>query len=880
MPRTFPESTVDKEFSPSRIRVVVGGPTVASGFAPNVSAVAADPDGLRPVRSARFLPPRPAFRIVDRPRLIDSVSRGVSTAPITLICAPAGSGKTILAAAWADAQTQTSPASWLTLDDGDNHPGVYWSRVLDSLARTGVLSSSAIRPTNPDTVDPSFIESLAVELSTQPDPVVLVLDEAEHLKSQQIAEQLDILLRNTGPWFRLVVATRSDPLLPLHRYRLEGTVAEIRYDALAFTGAETRALLECHGVEASEPATKTLVERTEGWAAGIRLAAIALQQKGGPAHADEIEARLGPDHSLVSEYLVAEVLQGMPTGDREFLLSTSVVGEIIPGLANELTGRRDGERMLIDLSRRNTFVQPVPGSPGRYRTHSLFRAFLGAQLALEAPADVAELHRRAAGWFAASGRVPEAVDHAVAAGDWVGAAKLVIGRMVIGTLLVPTPSGTEMAQSLSRIPADVDSAEISVVRAALALARRDVDSAQQNLAAREEHVDSAEPELLLAAAVVRTQLCDAFGDADATIAAVRCARDALRLLPMEHAAQHQDLWALVVGSEGTAHLRGGSFDAACTSLAEALVASASAGCEPQRLRCLAVLALTEVCRGNLSRGQEFAHTAERLAVESGVGAADRPAAAQLAHSWVAIERQDLAGAQHWLSRAVRLPEAEGDEMLTSVSTLLRIRLRRDHGDIKGAQRLLSSHVVNIPWLQALFEAEAVAIEGGPDDRVGGEPRELAVETSSAKVEHLLVRAQRHCARGNVDAGRSAVIRAMVLAEDERIRRPFAHIAPEVRLLIRTDPDISVRAGWLRPEHNSAPRQLPAQADAARVDQALSDKELEVLRHLSDLLTTEEIAAAMFISVNTVKTHIRAILRKLSVARRNEAVRRARELSIV
>ena len=205
-------------------------------------------------------------------------------------------------------------------------------------------------------------------------------------------------------------------------------MAEIRYDALAFTGAETRAMLECHGVEASKPATKTLVDRTEGWAAGIRLAAIALQQKGGPVHADEIEARLGPDHSLVADYLVAEVLQGMPTRDREFLLSTSVVGEISPGLANELTGRRDSERMLIDLSRRNTFVQPVPGSPGRYRTHSLFREFLRAQLALEAPASVADLASTRSPLVRGAEDVAEAVDHSVAAGDWVEAAKLVVGR--------------------------------------------------------------------------------------------------------------------------------------------------------------------------------------------------------------------------------------------------------------------------------------------------------------------------------------------------------------------------------------------------------------------------------------------------------------------
>ena len=124
------------------------------------------------------------------------------------------------------------------------------------------------------------------------------------------------------------------------------------------------------------------------------------------------------------------------------------------------------------------------------------------------------------------------------------------------------------------------------------------------------------------------------------------------------------------------------------------------------------------------------------------------------------------------------------------------------------------------------------------------------------------------------------MRAMALAEDERIRRPFAHVPPQIRLLIRTDPSISGRGVWLRPEHNASLRRQPAQVDAARVDQALSEKELEVLRHLSALLTTEEIAAAMFISVNTVKTHVRAILRKLSVSRRNEAVRRARELSIV
>jgi LuxR family transcriptional regulator, maltose regulon positive regulatory protein len=854
---------------------------VTSGSAATGGAVATDQDGFPPVLSAKFLPPRPQFRIVDRPRLIDSVSGGASNAPLTLICAPAGSGKTVLAAAWAEAPTQTLPVSWLTLDDSDDQPGVFWSHVIDALAHNGVVSANAMRPTNPDSVDSSFVERLALGLLARTDPVVLVLDEAERLKSRKVAEQLDLLLRNARPRLRLIVATRSDPVLPVYRYRLEGTVAEIRYDALAFTATETRALLECHGIEATEPTTMTLVDRTEGWAAGIRLATMALRHKANPAYvAHDIDVRLGPDNALISEYLVAEVLQGMPAGDRKFLLSTSVVREISPGLANELTGRRDSERILRDLSRRNTFVQQVPGSPGTYRTHSLFREFLAAQLALETPVEVAVLHRRAASWFAASGRVADAVDHAVAAGDWVGAADLIVGELAIGTLLMATPTGRGIAKFLSRIPGDVDSAGVSVVRAALALARGDLDHARLCLASCDEHLSSAGTDLLLAAAVVRTQLFDGIGDTDATLAAARYAREALRALPVEHTVRHQELWALVLSSEGTAHFRAGNFDAACTSLAEALVAGASTGCEPQRLRCLAMLALTEVCRGRLSRGQELADTAEWFALESGVMAGERPAAAHLAHAWVAVEQQDLTGAQRWLGRAVRLPEAHDDDLLASVSTLLRVRLKRDRGDIEGALHLLNSHVVSVPWLHAFFEAEAVALEGGANGGTEDEPRELAVETPSAKVEHLLMRAQWHCVRGDLSAGRSAVIRAMALAEDEKIRRPFAHIPPQVRSLIRTDPAASARAAWLRPEHNSSSRRQPATAHALRVDQVLSEKELEVLRHLSALLTTEEIAAAMFISVNTVKTHVRAILRKLSVSRRNEAVRRARELSIV
>jgi LuxR family maltose regulon positive regulatory protein len=883
MPRSRAMSEIDQWIlaSPDPTKDSAVGGIVTGDTSESAGVAVGDRNGLVPLVAARFRPPLMSFQVVDRRRLVDTMRECVSTAPLTLISAPAGAGKTTVAAAWAADPDRTMSVAWLTVDERDDQPGVFWSHVLGALALNGLMPAGTMRPTHPDVILPSFVEMIAVELLAREQPVVLVLDDAERLKDRQVAGQLDLLMRSAWPQFRLVVVTRSEPVLPLHRYRLEETVAEIRSDALAFTASEVRTMLALHGVEASDLTTQALVARTEGWAAGLRLATLALQHTAaGTSAVDQIEAVLGPKDSVLAEYLIAEVLQHMPRGIREFLLRTSVVREICPDLANELTGRSDGEQVLVVLSHSNVFVNQVTGSPGFYRTHPLFRELLAAQLGQESPAALAFLHRRAARWFAAAGRVTEAAEHAVAAGDWGDAARFVVGGMAVGTLLAPTSAGTGMAKLLSLIPDDVESAEISVVRAALALTQGDIEHARRCLVRCVEHLSSAGTDLLLAAGVVRTQLCDASGDTDATIAAARSARDALRTLSAEQAAQHQDLWALVLGSEGTAHLRAGDFDQARASLAEALVASAATGCEPQRLRCLALLALTEVCRGRLSHGQELADTAERFAVESGVVAAERPAAAHLAQAWVALERQDLSGAQHWLARAIRLSEAQTDDMLASVSTLLRVRLRHDRGDIEGARRLLGSSVARVPWLHAALEAEAVALEGVTDGGVENEPREVAVETPSAKVEHLLMRARRHCARGDLGAGRLAVMRAMALAEDERIRRPFAHVPLQIRLLIRTDPAISVLAVWLRPEHNGPRRRQPAQANAAQVDQALSEKELEVLRHLSALLTTEEIAAAMFISVNTVKTHVRAILRKLSVSRRNEAVRRARELGIV
>ncbi|WP_116951027.1 LuxR C-terminal-related transcriptional regulator [Jiangella endophytica] len=862
--------------------------------------------GRPPPLPARLRPPQHGFPVVERRRLVDAVAAGVRTAPLTLVRAPAGTGKTVLAATWArrtrhdapPARLATPPA-WLTLDDTDDRPGVFWSHVVAALARAGVVTDGAPDPERD--VDPSFVEWLAAELLERDAPVALVLDEAERLTDHAIARRLDQLLRAAGPRFRLVMVTRADPALPLHRYLLDGTVAQIRYDDLAFTLAEIGAMLELHGVRSPE-LTRIVADRTEGWAAGVRFAALAVQQWPDGTAADVVRTTLEPAGSMLGDYLAAEVLEALPGVQLDFLTRTSVAAELTPGLAQALTGRGDSERLLAGLARGNAFLLPVPGASGVYRLHPLVRELLGTVLAEESPAETGELHRRAARWFAASGRVADAVEHLVAAGDWTGAADLVVDGAALAPLLVPG-AAPALARRLDGLPDELDTPAVAVVRAALAVRRRDLRRAAQGLSSCDEHIASAGVRaagagLVLATAVTRAVLSDAVGDAGATLTATRHLRDALQAAPAARPDRHEELRALALLAAGTAWLRAGDPGAACTELAAALAVTGDDGergpagapgdgaVAAIRLRCLGMLALAEAARGELSRVRELAGAADTLAAEHSVAAADRPAAVHLARAWVASQRQDLTGAQHWLRRAVRVPECRGDALLSSVSVLLQVRLRRDQGDADGARRLLRRADAGPSWVRALIGAEAAAVGAPARGDAVTALRPAGIEPQAARVEQLLQRAHRQLGRGDAATSRSAVVRALGLARRQRLRRPFAHASPQVRWLMRTDAAVSGRTDWLRPEPSPAPSPAPHGAPEPEADgvppvgRALSDRELEVLRHLSSLLTTEEVASAMYISVNTVRTHIRGILRKLSVTRRNEAVRRARHLGIV
>lgn len=284
--------------------------------------------------ASRVRPPGSWLRVVERRRLLHRVSRAVAEAPFTLISAPAGYGKTVLASEWAGSRaSHLRPAAWLTVRDRDNQPGVFWCHVFFALAFVGAVTADAPLPmvwTAP------VADELGELLLGAGGRAVLVLDSADRLRNPTIFDQLGRLLEGAGERLRLIMTTRADPPMPLHRYRLEGTLAEIRHDEIAFNRNEVEGLLNLHGLALPDESVKDVVERTEGWAAGIRLAALALQSGGD-------HARL---HWLTAKYLAAEVLSDLTSADRDFLVTVSLFDEIPAGLASEITGRADADLLL------------------------------------------------------------------------------------------------------------------------------------------------------------------------------------------------------------------------------------------------------------------------------------------------------------------------------------------------------------------------------------------------------------------------------------------------------------------------------------------------------------------------------------------------------
>ncbi|MGD0068912.1 MAG: hypothetical protein ABSB76_36460 [Streptosporangiaceae bacterium] len=386
---------------------------------------------------------RPGF--VPRPRLAEALGRGLA-----LVCAPAGFGKTALLADWL--RSGRRPVAWLSLDVGDNDPVRFWRHVVAALdrARPGIGERVAPLLGPPSSSFEGLVTALINDLAAQSGEMVLVLDDYHLVDARQVHTSLAFLLEHLPPGLHLVLASRSDPPLPLARLRARGQLAELRTDDLRFTAEEAAALLrESAGSALPAAAVAALVARTEGWAAGLQLAALSLR---GRSDIAGFVAAFSGSHRYILDYLTGEVLDGQPEQVREFLLETSVLERLSGGLCDAVTGRDDGQAMLEQVEQAGLFLMPLDEVRGWWRYHRLFADLLRARM-LQQPGRVVVLHRAAAAWYEEHGLADDAVGHALAAGDTAWAAQLI--EQHFDATLYLRSEGATAQRWLAALPAEV-----------------------------------------------------------------------------------------------------------------------------------------------------------------------------------------------------------------------------------------------------------------------------------------------------------------------------------------------------------------------------------------------------------------------------------------
>ncbi|MEV6300608.1 LuxR C-terminal-related transcriptional regulator [Actinoplanes sp. NPDC051861] len=870
----------------------------ASGYDPDSSLLA----------SKFVVPAAPPF-MVARPALLNRVTEGIQ-GPVTLVTGVAGSGKTQLLASWVSSRAVDWPVAWITLEQGDEQTMTFWTYVMEGLRRAGV----AVPPVPGGNVSRAVLARLALSIEEQPGPLVLVLDGASQLPGDW-AVGLEFLLSHVTK-LRVVLTGRWDPPLPLYRYRLAGQLHELRTADLAFTHDEAARLMELHGVRLDEAELATLLEHTEGWAAGIRLCACAMQ---GSTDARRVVRTISGDESTIAEYFIGEVLRLQPPEVRRFLLETSVLDTFTPELAAVVTSRPDAYRLLTTLTRENAFIQPVGEGSDMYRYHRLFAELLRAQLAWAEPEEVSVLHGRAATWLAEQGRLLEAVGHAVQAGDWASAAAMVVEDYAVGRLVVEG-SGGRLGALFARMPEQLELPEAVMIRAALAYGDGRREQAEERLTHAgkllTQRGSTCGDGLTLTGFLVQILLQADGPEPERASELVAVAGAFLAVAPTEKLARHPELRVLIRVAEGVALCNSGAVDEAADVLADAAAAAALPGCEALRIDCLRRLALVEAYRGRLGRAEAAARQALDLATELEYSRELRPGAAEVTLAWVALERYDIETADRHLRAAQPLCGTGADGLSAVAYAVVRSRRLQTRGELRGAMNALRTvDPAGAPsWLarevvlgqarmliaaghldQAAELLDSCAEPSPPDTAVvraalamargeSGQAHDVARTVADAAgvpvpvaLDAWLLLAMLAANKEDTAGAREALRRALRVASGEQYRRPVHQVWSQLRRLLRDDDRLAVQYGAL-----GAGPAAPGVAAVGEpvVVEALSKRELDVLKGMAAMLPTEEIAASLYVSVNTVKTHVRSILRKLSASRRNEAVRRARALNLI
>ena len=864
-------------------------------------------------------------RLIDRGDLLAALDRAAART-VTIISAPAGSGKTSLLRAWADAQGERRRLAILQVQRDQQDAQQFWLALLDAVRDASAATGRAGPPAaTPEFNPPAMVDRVLAELAGASGGITLVIDDLHELNSPEALAQLTRVLTNLPPGAHAMLTTRHDLRLGLHQLRLAGELAEIRAADLRFSERETRLLLAASGIELSESGAALLHQRTEGWAAGLRLAVISLAGHPDP---ERFVAEFSGSDRTVAEYLMAEMLERQPAEVQDLLLRTSLLDQVNGELADLLTGRSGSERMLLALADANAFVLPLDPERTWFRYHHLFGDLLRLELRRTLPTEVPELHRRAAGWFIRQGRVVDAIRHTQAAGDWADAARLLADHSFSLTL----DGQAQTMQALMRaFPPGEDHPELALVRAGADLIQGHLDEAAAHLAVAETYAATAPPDrqrrLQVAIASLRLSLARRRGHLAGVLEHVRFLDSPLTGQSDEDIALGSDLRAVALMNLGTVeawtlalpdaerHLRQGAalareigrpyLEVSCLSElgfaskiepfaiaqlrcreAIALAERHGWGAEPVISPALSTMAGTQVWLGEFDDAERWLQrTAQALQTDRG------PIMRLVLHHTTAILRACRGRLQEALeefSAAEQLrSQLEGSHALASqvtgwrLATLARLG-RPDEARAALAalddERAGSGEILNAYAVICLAEGDPAAALVAVQPVLDGDAPVIGYVTA---VEAHLLAGLAHRELGDQRAANQAAERALALAEADRLVLPFAMTSSR-ELLEALPPHETAHAALLAGILDALQGASRAPADQRPSPDAeeLSPGELRVLRYLPTNLSRPEIAGELSVSVNTVSTHVRSIYAKLQVTDRSAAVQRARELRLL
>ena len=881
-----------------------------------------------------FIPP-PRLNLVLRPRLLERLNECLSSGcKLTLISAPAGFGKTTLVSEWVASCGQ--PVAWLSLDEGDNNPTSFLTYLVAALQTIAVNIGAgllgALQSSQPPPIE-SILTALINEIAAIPDNFILVLDDYHVIDSEPIDHALTFLLDHLPPQMHLVIATREDPSLPLARLRARDQLTEVRATDLRFTPAEAAEFLnQVMNLNLSAEDIAALEARTEGWIAGLQLAALSMQ---GHQDAASFIKSFSGSHHFVLDYLVEEVLHQQPEDVQTFLLRTSILNRLCGPLCDAvlLDPSASGQVTLEYLERSNLFIVPLDNERRWYRYHHLFGDLLRQRLGK--PKEFAEFHLRASQWHEENGDLGAAFHHAIAAGDFVRAAWLAeaawqgmnesfqsaawlgwVKKLPDKLIRTRPVLCTQIAQAFT------DTGELEASELRLQDAERCLDGS--------DVANEALKPLPATIALTRAYNAQVQGDPAAT---VKYAELALQLIPKDDFDRRARATTILE----VIHWASGNLESAIRGIGNSMERLTQLGNHVMVVASAFAVADLLVGMGRLSEAERTYQDALQLASQHGPEAEHITAHHHLGLSMIYRQRGDDTLAADHLNQA-----AELGMQTTLVDWLYRwnvaqAQLKEAAGDLETALALLDE--ANRVYIQTLVpdlrpiaalkariylkqgrldKARAWAAERGLSlaDEVSylhefeyltlarleiANPQVNALlarllqaaeaqKRRGSALDILLVQALAHEVQGNRPQALAALERALALAEPEGYVRIFVDEGEAMRSLLRlliekqsrnrdhplSDYVDKLLAAFTRPV--AAPKSAIIHQKSDMIE-PLSERELEVLKLLRSELSGPEIAGQLIVSLNTFRTHTKNIFNKLGVNNRQAAVRRAQELDL-